>query len=157
MKYNYAMAFEPRIVEARLALNLISTTEMPSLAWDALEAGLDGPAIPRLAALEFPTFFQVQEILPQAMEEMRLTKLERRELLLQLAKLRAREILTTNADPFKHLRDFEHLWIGADYCRELRDYGNLDDDVYVARCKGQDEQEIRAWLIERLNKLATSI
>ena len=71
MKYNYAMAFEPRVVEARLALHLISATEMPRLAWDALEAGLDGPAIRRLAALEFPTFFQVQKILAQAMEEMR--------------------------------------------------------------------------------------
>src|SRR5262249_40558009 len=113
MKYNYAMAFEPRIVEARLALNLISATEMPSLAWDALESGLDGPAIRRLAALESPTFFQIQEILPQAMKEMRLTKLETHEAALPLAKLRAREILKTNADPFKHLRDFAHLWTGS--------------------------------------------
>ena len=30
---------------------------------DAVEAGLDGPAIRRLAALEFPTFFQVQEVI----------------------------------------------------------------------------------------------
>src|SRR5215831_3223428 len=72
----------------------------------------------------------------------------------ELAKSRAREILTMNADPFKHLRDFEYLWIGADYCRELQDYGNLDGDVHVARCMGQDEREIRVWLIERLNKLA---
>lgn len=73
-----------------------------------------------------------------------------------LAKVRAREILTTNSDPFKHLRDFYHLWIGADYCRGLQDYGNLDDDVYVARRMEQDEQEIRVRLIERLNKLAAS-
>ena len=112
------MAFEPRVVEALLA-------------------GLDGPAIRRLAALEFPAFFQVREILAHATEEMRLTKLGKREAALQLAKLRAREILTTNSDPLKHLRDVEHLWVGADYCRELQDYGNLGEDVHVARCMGQ--------------------
>jgi hypothetical protein len=138
------MAFESRVVEARLALNLISSTEMPRLAWEALEAGLDGPVIRRLAAFEFPTSFQVQEALPQAMEEMRLAKLDKPEAALQSAKLRAQEILATNLDLFKHLRDFEHLGIEADYCRELQDYGNLDDVVYVARSMGQLEQEIRA-------------
>jgi hypothetical protein len=38
IKYNQAMAFEPRVVEARLALNLISSAEMPRLAWEGLEA-----------------------------------------------------------------------------------------------------------------------
>jgi hypothetical protein len=75
------MAFESRVVEARLALNLISSTEMPRLAWEALEAGLDGPVIRRLAAFEFPTFFQVQEALPQAMEEMRWRSWTNRKLL----------------------------------------------------------------------------
>jgi len=69
------MAFDPKISEAKLALNLISSVDMPKLAWDALEAGLDGPAIRRLAALEFPTAFQVREVLPDAMEEMQLAKL----------------------------------------------------------------------------------
>ncbi|SRR6266478_310168 len=62
------MTFEPRAV---FALNLISSTDMPALAWDAIEAGLDGPAIRRMAALEFPTLFDMQGVLPQAMEEMR--------------------------------------------------------------------------------------
>jgi hypothetical protein len=147
------MAFEPRVAEARLALNLISTTEMPKLAWEALEAGLDGPAIRRLAAFEFPTFFQVQEVLPQAMKEMRLARLDKTAAALLLAKLRAQEILARNLDPFKHLRDFEQVWIESDYCRELQDFGNLDDEVHVARSMGQPEHEIRTWLLGRLEKL----
>jgi len=150
------MAFEPLAVEARLALNLIASTDMPALAWDSIEAGLDGPAIRRMAALEFPTFFEVQEVLPQAMKEMRLSRLSEGEAALRLAKLRAQEILATNSDPFKHLRDFEHLWLESHYCRELRDYGNLDDEVYVAKVMGQPEEEIRAWLLERLNRLANA-
>jgi len=37
------MTFDPKATEAQLALNLISSADMPKLAWDALEAGLDGP------------------------------------------------------------------------------------------------------------------
>jgi len=129
---------------------------MPALAWDAIEAGLDGPAIRRMAALEFPTFFEVQEVLPQAMKEMRLSRLGEGEAALRLAKLRAQEILATNSDPFKHLRDFEHLWLESHYCRELRDYGNLEDEVYVAKLMGQPEEDIRAWLLETLNRLANA-
>ncbi len=148
------MVFDPKTTEAQLALNLISAVDMPKLAWEALEAGLDGPAIRRLAALEFPTAFQIREVLPQAMEEMRLTKLTETEAALRLAKIRAQLIVRSNLDPFQHLRDFEHLWIQTDYCRELQDYGNLDDEVNVARCMKQSEPEIRAWLMERLKKLS---
>jgi hypothetical protein len=156
VKYNQAMAFDARAVEAKLALNLISSTDMPKLAWDALEAGLDGPAIRRIAAFVFPTFFQVQEVLPQAMEEMHLVKLDKPRAALQLAKLRAQEILTTNSDPLSHLCDFEHLWIGADYCRELQDCGSLDDEAFVARQMGQPEHEIREWVMARLKRLVSS-
>jgi hypothetical protein len=54
------------------------------------------------------------------------------------------------------LRDFEHLWLESHYCRELRDYGNFDDEVHVAKLMGQPEEEIRAWLLERLNRLANA-
>jgi hypothetical protein len=148
------MSFDPKITEARLALDLILTTDMPNLAWEALEAGLDGPAIRRLAALEFPTIFQVREILPHAMEEMHLVKVSEAEAALYLAKIRAQEVLRSDSDPLKHLRDFEHLWIRADYCHELAEYGNLDDEVYVARYMNQPEPEIREWVTEKLKKLA---
>jgi hypothetical protein len=98
--YNSAMGFDPKAAEARLALNLIETTEMPKLAWDALEAGLDGPAIRRLAALEFPTFFQIRDSLPRVMEEMHLMKLGGGEAALHLAKMRAQEVLRSNAQFF---------------------------------------------------------
>src|ERR1700739_2692309 len=119
------MPFDPKIAEAQIALNLISTTDLPKLAWDALEVGLDGPAIRRLAALDWPTFFQIRDVLPTAMTEMHLAKIGEGEAALRLAKIRASEILRSNEDPLKHLRDFEQLWFQTDYCRELADYGNL--------------------------------
>ena len=82
------MVFEPRIVEAKLTLNLIASTDMPALVWDAIEAGLDGPAIRRMAALKFPTY----------LGEMHLSMLDEGEAVLRQAKVRAQEILATNAD-----------------------------------------------------------
>lgn len=90
-----------------------------------------------------------------SMREMRLEKITEAEAAFKLAKMRAQDILRSEADPLKHLRDFEHLWIEADYCRELNEFGNLDDEVYVARQTGQPEEEIRAWVIKRIQKLAT--
>ena len=147
------MSFDPKVVEAQLALDRIYALDMPKLAWDALEAGLDGPAIRRLASLDFPTPFQIRDVLPLAMEEMHLAKISQGEAALRLAKIRASEILQSGADPLSHLRDFEQLWIQTDYCRELQDCGNLDDEVNVARCTGTPEAEIREWLLERLRKL----
>jgi hypothetical protein len=74
------MPVDPELVEAQLALNRIGTTDMPKLvypeprrAWDALEAGRDGAATRRLAALHFPTFFEVREIPPKVFDEWKLT------------------------------------------------------------------------------------
>ena len=61
-----SIPFDHDLVEAQLALQRIGTTDMPKLAWDALEAGLDGPATRRLAALHIPTFFELNQILPGA-------------------------------------------------------------------------------------------
>lgn len=72
---------------------------MPRLAWDTMEAGIDGPAIRRLAALEFPTFFQVREVLPQAMQEMGLANMQKGDAALLLAKKRAQEIVGNNFRP----------------------------------------------------------
>lgn len=148
------MAFDPRAIEAQIALDLIGSTDMPKLAWDALEAGLNGPAIRRLAALEFPTFFEVRELLPHFMEELRLVKMSRQEAAVRLAKIRAREILRSGSDPLQQLRDFEQLWIQADYCTELSDYGNLADEVNVAHSMGQPKAEIRTRILKLMQVLA---
>jgi len=42
---------------------------MPALTWDALEAGLDGPSIRRLAALINPSGWETDQIVPSFMAE----------------------------------------------------------------------------------------
>ncbi len=144
------MPFNRELVEAQLTLGLISSTDMPKLAWDALEADLDGKAIRRLSAFVQPTPFEVAEVLPKAMEEMSLSHLSIEEAALRLAKLRAAEILKEGLDPFRYTREFEGLWIRTDYSKALEEVGTLKDDVFVARERGQSETLISEWLLQRL-------
>jgi hypothetical protein len=148
------VTFEPEIVEVQLALNRIGTTDMPKLAQDALEAGFDGPATRRLAALSFPTIFEVRAVLPRAMQEWQIDTISSVSAALRLAKHRARDILASGDDPLKHIRDFEQMWRESDYSLEITQLGTLDEDVYVARTCGQTEDEIRAWVVEQLKALA---
>ena len=144
------MPFDRELVEARMALNLITTDDMPKLAWDALESGLDGPAIRCLAALVQPTWSQVEEVRANAMKEMKLANLTVSDAACRFARWRAHEILQSGEDPLRYTREFEQLWIRSRYSREMRVFGTLDDEVNVARHMGRSEMEIRQWLIQRL-------
>lgn len=148
------MSFDCELVEARLALGLIGSDEMPKLAWDALEAGLDGRAIRRLAALEHPTFFEVDEVLRDAMKEMKLQHIEALDAARRLTRSIATEILRTSTDPIRQVGQFEQLWIRAGYPSELAPYGNLEDEVSVARQMGSSNDKIRTWVIARLKEAA---
>ena len=144
------MSFDRELIEAKLALGLIPSEDMPTIAQDALEAGLDGPGIIRLAVLEHPTFFEVAEVLPKAKAEMALRDLSAGEAALRVAKSKAAEILESGVDPLLHIKDFEYLWIKADYPREIQSVGTLDDEVWVAESMGETKSQTRKWVIERL-------
>lgn len=146
------MAFDREIIEAQLALEQITSSDLPEITWDALEAGLDGHAIRRLAALDSATYFEVRDVLPLAMQEMSMNILTRGEAALRLAKNRASEILKSGDDPLKHTRDFERLWIDAGYPRALASVGNLCDEVYIASSNLSDDQ-IRDFIVKQLKDL----
>jgi hypothetical protein len=55
-RYTCRVPFDRELLEAKLALDLIASADMPGMAWDAIEAGVDGPATKRLAAMESPTY-----------------------------------------------------------------------------------------------------
>lgn len=147
------MPFDPAIIEARLALNLIAAADWPRLACDALESGLDGAGIRRLAALIQPTWSEVAVVLPEAMREMKLVSVLSDEAGLRLAKQWAREILQSGSDPLTRTREFEQLYIQAGYPKNLSRFGALDDEVSVARQMGHSKEEIRRWLLQELNHL----
>jgi len=152
----FGVPFDRELVEAKLALDLIASADMPSIAWDALEAGHDGAATNRLAALERPTYFQVAELLPCVMAELGLSQISKGEAAARVAKGIAEEILQSGDDPLKHIRDFESLWIQADYAHELGRLGTLYDDVWIAQSGDRSEGLIREWVRSRLKDFLRS-
>jgi hypothetical protein len=143
--YPHFVPFDSQLVEAKLALGIISPDEMPPLAWDALEAGFDGPSIRRLAALIKPTGWETDPIIPAFMAEAGMKSISREEGSIRVAVQLARRILREELDPLAYSRDFELLWIRADYPTAIQEVGSLDDQKAVAKYMGQSEAELREY------------
>jgi hypothetical protein len=139
------MRFDQKIVEAKLALKRIRSEEMPALAWDALEAGFDGPSIRRLAALTKPSGWEVDQVVPSFMAEAELKPITRQEASVRLARQLARRILLEGHDPLAYIRDFELLWVEADYASEIQNAGTLDVQRFIDEDNGQTEAEFREY------------
>lgn len=145
LMYPRSVQFDSQIIEARLALGLIGPEETPALAWDALEAGLDGPSIRRLAALIKPSGWEVDQIIPAFMAEVRMNNISRQEASTRIAVQLARRILREELDPLTYPRDFEARCIQADYPTEIQEVGSLEDQKAVAEFIGQSEAELRQY------------
>lgn len=119
------MSIDPHLIEAKLALGMIGPDEMPTLAWDVLEAGLDGPSIRSLAALVKPSGWETDQIVPAFMAEAGLRSISPQEASVRLARQLANRILVGGLDPLTYTRDFEALWIKADYAAAIQEVGLL--------------------------------
>lgn len=142
------MAFDPSLIEAKLALRRLGPDELPGLAVDALEAGLDGPAIRRLAALISPSGWETDQLIPGFMAQARLQSISQEEASLRLAKALAHRILSSGLDPLYYARDFELLWIQSDYLLCLSAVGMTGDLVHMGNSEEQARHQARASLCE---------
>ncbi|MGA2360252.1 MAG: hypothetical protein ABSF66_14715 [Terriglobales bacterium] len=151
------MIFDRELIEAALALEMIPADGMPEMAQHALDAGLDGHAIRRLAALNQPTHFEIVPLLSKAKAEMGLCELSKAAAALRIGKSLASGILAQrtadNPLPLCCAEQFEWLWIKAGCPEELRSVGNLPDEIELAKMRGQTIAEIREWITERLRAL----
>ena len=150
------MPLDRKLAEAQLALNLVRPQEMPRLAWEALESGLDGPNLRRLAPPVRSTWFEVEELRAAATKEMKIASITVAEAAYRLAIRRTSEILDRRLDPLFYTREFESLWIRAGCSDRLTVLGTLDDEAEIARFTGQTDAEIRKWLVRRLRESADS-
>jgi hypothetical protein len=135
------MTFDRQIIEAQIALGRIPPEDMTALAADALEAGLDGPAIRRMAALEKPSGWETDQVLARFMAEAGLRPIANNEAAIRLGRDLARRIVRENLDPLEHLGEFYSLYWQPDYPKELCDLGLLDDERCVFADLGHSEAE----------------
>jgi hypothetical protein len=63
------MTFSPRLIEARLALNMIHPEDFPMLVITALEADLDDPTIRRMSILTKPSRYTTDLLRERFMTE----------------------------------------------------------------------------------------
>lgn len=143
--YPHCVPFDSQLVEAKLALRMIGPNEMPALAWDVLEAGLDGRYIRRLAALIDPSGWETDQIIPAFMAEANMKSISTDEAAIRVARHLANRILREELDPLAYSREFELLWIRADYARAIQEVGLLEDQKDVAEYIGQSEAELREY------------
>jgi hypothetical protein len=144
------MSFDPATFEAEIALKLIPTERLPSIAQDALEAGFEGPHILRMAILEPDAGWGIDQALPPMMDELGCRSISSKEAALRLARRCAQRILQSVEDPLLSLPYFRQLMEEAGYIDELIELGFFDDeDIFLS----DDPQERRKRCREDLEEL----
>lgn len=122
------MRFDLATFEAEVALKLIPTERLPSVAREALEAGFEGPRVLRMAILEPVAGWAIDQALPPMMKELGCQAIPPNEGALRLAHKRARELLESGEDPLPSLPYFYRLMMAADRLEELYELAYFDDD-----------------------------
>jgi hypothetical protein len=113
---------------SQFALGKLSYRDLPDVACDALELGLDGPAIRRLASLQKPSYFGVGDLFEQALQEMGIQQWSKRDAAVFLAKEVGRDILAGKKEPLSGADEIWQLCVAADYPKELVNFGGLDQE-----------------------------
>jgi len=137
------VTFDPKLIEAKLTLKRIGPEQMPSLACDALEAGLDGPSIRRLAGLINPSGWEMDQILRKFMAETGLGQIPLSVAALRLASDLAQRILSEGLDPLNFTGHFYRLFVDAAYPAAIQEAAFLDDEKEILDYTGQTKAEFR--------------
>jgi len=146
--------FDTKLIEAKLALGTIDSKDMPKVAWDALEAGLDGPSVRRMAAMNEPSGWESDQVLPQFMAETGLKVVSRRVASIRVGRELTLRILNEGLDPLAYLKDFEVLCVQADYAKVLWNAGSLDDQWAIEGYSEGSKNEVRKDALRVLDVLA---
>lgn len=142
------MSFDPQQFAAEAALGIIPSESFPVAAQDALVANFDGKWIRRMAILEKPSGWEVDQVLPKMFAELSVQLPGPEEAALYLAKIRIRRIQQTGEDPLKSLDYFNLLLSKADYPTALDELGWLDDHYAWT-----DEAGVREAAVEAMENL----
>lgn len=124
------MPFDPEEFAAKVVLGQIPSEAFPAAAQDALEAGFDGPALLRLAILERPSGWEVDQLIAPVFSDLAVARPTVHEAAVTLAKARGRRILDRGEDPLDSIGYFHRLLMVSDYAQELEELGWLEEDCF---------------------------
>ena len=113
------MPFDPPTFEAEAALHLFTTDQLPAKALEAVKAGYLGPRVLRMAILDPASPWEIEQALPPMLAELGCRSLTLDEAALNLARIRATNILANNEDPLPTWSYFQTLYYAADTPTEL--------------------------------------
>ena len=116
---------------AQFMLGKLAYSELPDVACDALQLGLDGRAIRRLASLSKPSYFEVGDLFQRALLEMGIEQWSKKDAALFLAKEVATSILTGTKEPLAGGYEIWLLCYAADCPKELVAFGALDQEFDI--------------------------
>lgn len=144
------MPFDPSTFEAELALHTYLTEELPGIAQNALEAGFDGPHTLRLAILDPKSSSEIHDALPKMLNELSLTKISPEQAAIQLATVRAKQLLESGEDPIPFLPYFRQLLWSGDYPDDLYELAYLADDWEVFEPSSEEQRRLAVEALENL-------
>ncbi|HEX9198587.1 MAG TPA: hypothetical protein VF865_03450 [Acidobacteriaceae bacterium] len=142
------MPFDPQQFAAEVSLGLIPSESFPSVAQDALVAGFDGKWIRRMAILETPSGWEIDQVLPKMLADLSTQFPGKEEAALLLAKIRVHRIQQTTEDPLKSIGYFNQLYLNADYPTGLQELGWIEDHY-----SWTDDAGVRAAAVEAMENL----
>jgi hypothetical protein len=144
------MPFDPQQFAAEASLGIIPTESFPSAAQDALVAGFNSKWILRMAVLDRPSGWEVDQVLPKMLADLGIELPTPKDAALFLAKNRVHRIQQTGEDPLKSIDYFKQLLRKADYPDELTELGWLEENSIFA-----DEDGVREAAVEAMENLLT--
>jgi hypothetical protein len=117
--------------QALWTLGRLSSQELPSVGWEALELGFDGPALRRLSALDRPSNFEVRDLFHQALVEMGKPAMSKKEAAVLLSKEIAGQILSDRKAPLEGAYEIYVLALHSDFPQQIAMFGGLDQDFDI--------------------------
>ena len=145
---------ELRILQAQWVLELIRAEDVHVAATKLLEAGVELPAVVRLAGMIDAGYFEVEPVLRQAFTEGGLPPLDERAARWRLAYEAARQIVAAEVSPLEGATTLWHL------CNQLGMPKPLRYFVYLAADYGEgpgDRETEAAWFDGRIRETAREL
>src|SRR5579885_468900 len=118
-----------QVAVAKYLIGDFPIEQLPGLACDALEDGIEGSATAQIAGLKNPGYFDVQGLLPNFFNELGVSALTKQEAGWFLAKNIAGKIVSGGIDPEMGAKELERIWIKLEYSLERLKNFSLADDL----------------------------